>query len=184
MLTYADPQRDVTIRVAVPPGAVTSPVDLELVPLPPPLPTDLPVPPGWLFGPPFGLNALINGTGLSGLTFTQPATVTLTYSEQMETLHASMDFQKMQLRELLDSFAKSGPPSPWQLLPGGAGCGAPNWDLENNTFETPLCELGSLTGASSQRAAGVKSVSGSGARTIYAFIVESHTSLYLPLIRR
>lgn len=164
-VTYGDPQQNVTITVDVPPNAVPYSVELELSPLPPPLPEDLPIPTDWLFGPPFGLDTFLLDTVLPGLTLTEPATVTLTYSEEMEKLNEGMKFLEMQLIAIIGS----------DQFKQNAACGPEKYDLGKNIFEAPICQLG-FAPTRTTRTTPNPLRSPENYTNIYAFIAETNQS--------
>ena len=98
-ITYTYQQEPVTITITVPPEAITSPIELEFSPFPPP-------PPGLrdpflknlvTFGPPFRLTPFRGGLPVPTLTLSSPVTVTMTYQDKPDNFKEN----KLDLFEIL-----------------------------------------------------------------------------------
>ena len=177
-VTYEDPEQDVVIDVLVPGNAVTTAIELELAPLPPPPTGTFPVPNTWLFGPPFSLNFLLDGMIAPTLTLTQPATVTVTYSENMEGSYGIGGLSQLLLMQLM---------GPGTMM--NAACGPETRDLPGNLFSAPICQLSSPlpTSTVSMRVAVLQSQTGTAEHYAgaFAFVAEpQRLKVYLPRIIR
>lgn len=189
-LTYIDAQEEVTLTVAVPPGAVTRTVALMLSPFPP-LPPDVTHSPFGQFipfGPPFQLEAFAITLPVSdpadppiadysdvadAVIFERyPAHVIAEIGvERLKGYYKSMERLELQLLALLDA------PSPPRL----AACGLVQRDIEGGILDTPICDNGVITAPSAAGPSRLVDEAGNAPTGWFILLLEE-MPVYLPVV--
>jgi hypothetical protein len=175
------------ITVTAPPGAFTFPADLQLAPFPTPPPeiTGLITNGLTIFGPPFRLDALMDGLPLPTLTVSQPLTVTLNYAG-MQPGGLVPTVGLFEVVKNLGIGGIGGLGDAYRLL--GPGCGPPSTP-GGPVVSVPLCQIGGappLGQSASPEPRALSPATEPGTESVYYLFVGKNRelSLYLPLIMR